>query len=241
MVSRKLFASLAGALLVSAMTAAPGAASTIPITGGDAGEGYAPLASTFAAVNLGAASAFTVQGVTFAASDAHIALSAVTTSNENVASLGASANDLALLALVQSSVGNLGNITVTISGLTIGVVYQLDYFVAYQGAGRTEQFSSVGQTTVVDSLVYPTIGMPGPTFNIQQTLMPSAAGTIVTTISITSPAPDFGTIINGLSVTTGPAGPGPTPTPVPEPGSMILIGSGIAAALARRRSKNARR
>jgi PEP-CTERM motif-containing protein len=236
MVSRKLFASLAGALLVSAITAAPAAATTITITGGDAGEGYAPLASTFAAVNLGAASAFTVQGVTFAASDAHIALSSVTTSNENVASLGASANDLALLAIVQSSVGDLGNITVTISGLTVGLAYQLDYFVAYQGAGRTEQFSSVGQTTVVDSLVYPTIGVPGPTFDIQQTLMPSAAGTIVTTISITSPAPDFGTIINGLSVTTAQAGPGPAP--VPEPGTMILIGTGVTAALARRRSKS---
>jgi hypothetical protein len=226
-------ARLAGALLVGTVLASPAAASTITVTGGDAGEGYAPLGSTFAAVNLGVASAFVVQGVNFAASDPNIVLSPVTTSAENVASLGASPNDLNLLAVVQSSVSDLGPVTVTISGLTVGTLYQLDFFVAYQGAGRTQLYTSVGQTTVMDSLVIPTIGAPGPTFDVRQTLLPSLTGTIVTTISVTDPAPNFGSILNGLSVTTSPSG---VPAVVPEPGSMLLVGTGILA-LARRRSR----
>src|SRR5262249_34581293 len=115
--SSSLFPKLAGALVLSTTLSVPAAASTITVTGGDPGEGYAPLPITFAALNLGSAAVFTVQGVTFGASDPRISLSSVTTSNENVASLGASANDLALLSVVQSSVGNLGPITVTITGL----------------------------------------------------------------------------------------------------------------------------
>jgi PEP-CTERM motif len=227
-------ARLAGALLVGTVLASPAAASTITVTGGDAGEGYAPLGSTFAAVNLSPdATAFVVQGVNFAASDPNIALSSVTSQFDNVASFGASANDVNLLSVVRSSVVNSGPITVSISGLTVGTPYQLDFFVAYQGAGRTFLFTSVGLATVSDSLVYPTIGVPGPTFDVQQTLLPSLTGTIVTTISITNPAPDFGSSLNGLSVTTSPSGGVPV---VPEPGSMLLVGTGIVA-LARRRSR----
>ena len=116
--STRFVATLAGALLVGTVLAPPAAASTITLTGGDAGEGYAPLGTTFAAVNVGAASPFVVQGVNFAVSHPNIAISAVSTTNQNVASLGASADDLNLLSVVQSSVGESGPITVTISGLS---------------------------------------------------------------------------------------------------------------------------
>ena len=229
----KAFIRLAGVCLVSAIVSVPAAASTITVTGGDPGEGYAPLGTTFAAVNLGEALAFTVQGVNFAVSDPRISLSAGAPSNQNVANLGASANDLALQEVIHSSVLNSGPITVTITGLAVGITYQLDYFVAYQGAGRTQQFSSTGLSTVIDSLVYPTIGVPGPTMDVRQLLVPNAAGMIVTTISITDPAADFGSILNALSITTGPVvGPGPV---VPEPASMLLVGTGIVSLLTRRR------
>jgi len=226
----KVLTRLASVCLLSAIVSVPAAASTIPVTGGDPGEGYAPLGTTFAAVNLGEALAFTVQGVTFAASDPRISLSAVGTSAENIVNLGVSPNDVALQNVVHSSVVAVGPITVTITGLTVGVTYQLDYFVGFQGAPRTEQFSSAGLSPVVDSLVYAS-GVPGPVVDVRQLVVPNAAGMIVTTISITNPAPDFGTSINALSITTG-AVAGPV---VPEPASMLLVGTGIAGILARRR------
>ena len=86
----------AGVYFLSAIVSVPAAASTITLSGGDPGEGYAPLGTTFAAVNVGEALAFTVQGVNFAVSDPRISLSAGAPSNQNVANLGASVNDVAL-------------------------------------------------------------------------------------------------------------------------------------------------
>jgi hypothetical protein len=131
---------IAGALLLNLIISACAHAAAITLTGGDSGEGYAPLASTFAALNVGNNSSFTVQGVNFAGTDPNIALSSVTPTTNNVVNLGASANDVSLQSVFASSVFAVpGPITVTISGLTLGQEYQLDFFLGFQGAGRTMQ------------------------------------------------------------------------------------------------------
>lgn len=220
---------LTGAMLGFSAIVAP--AIVIPMTGGDAGEGYAPLNTVFAAVDLGGAGGQAIQGVAFTSSSPSITLSTVTVALDAFASEpfpSTTADDDALFRIGRNSVfNNPGPITLTISGLTIGVDYQIDSFVglATSFLDRIESVTATGFTAVSDSREVTN----GTLFNFSQTLQPNANGQIIMTYAATSgfTSPN----INGISITS-------TTTPVPEP-TAALFGMALAGfcGIARRRSR----
>jgi hypothetical protein len=144
---------VAAALAGLSLFAMSAQASTITLTGGDLGEGYVPLSSTFGALDLGGVGGFIVQGVDFTESDPHIALSPVLSGQAAVFDLGDTANDNRLDAILFTVVSQQpGPFTLTVTGLTVGTSYQFDYFLGLIGGNRTVQFSAAGQTTIVDKV-----------------------------------------------------------------------------------------
>jgi len=228
---------LAAAFIVSTaiFAAAPSATAGIVIlNGGDAGEGYAPLSQFFGAVDFGGLGGMSVQGVAFTASNPNFTLS--TTTNQagiypTAPFTVTTADDSSLLAIARTSVyNNPGPITLTIGGLTVGTLYQVDSFVGLDTtfSGRTESITATGAIVLNDSVAIGT----GSTslFDIRHLLAPDAAGNITMNYAATGfPAPN----INAVSVTS-------VTSAVPEP-TTALFGVALlgAVGMGRRRAKSA--
>jgi hypothetical protein len=205
---------------------APAQASTISMTGGDPGEGYAALSSTFGALDLGGVGGFVVQGVNFTASDPHIALSPVLAGQAVFFDLGDTPNDNSLDSILFTVVFQQpGPITVTVTGLTVGTSYQFDYFLGLIGGNRTVQFSAAGITTIVDTAV---LSGDGAALDVRQLIAPDAAGQVTVTVSAIAGFPS--PIMSALSITSDQA------TPIPEPASFLLLGTAFAGVMLRHRS-----
>ncbi len=200
-------------------------AGLVPVTGGDPGEGYAPLASTFAAVDLAGAGGFTVQGVNFTASDANITLSApFARTTTYIPFASTTANDAALRAIIQTEVFNTAPFTLTISGLALGTLYQVDSFIGENANIATEQVSALGLTAANDSVPLNSLGV---LYDVRHTLQPDVTGKIVLTYSATGGG--VAPFLNGISVTSA------APPVVPEPGTALFGLALLAPALTRRR------
>ena len=205
-------------LLISAQAVQ---ATSIVLTGGDPGEGYAPLPNTFGALTLGGSgSALVVQGVSFAVSDPNIAVASGINTPVALIALGSSVDDDNLESILSQAIfANAGPIVFTVSGLTIGKLYQLDYFIEFLGSPRTYQFSAQGVGgPIIDTLAYGGAATP---IDIRQLVSPDATGTIVVTAS--SIAGFANPLINGFSVT------------VPEPSTALLLAFGLLGLGGRRR------
>ena len=160
----------------------------IILTGGDAGEGFAPLNNTYAAVSLSQNGVGSVQGVAF-----NTNASAVTmTGNPGAAGGGANftqvttddeTDDENLAKVFTHGYYDGSSITATVTGLTAGLVYQLDSFIGVMGSsGRTEYvqvFDGLTPLTAnqqVDLLgASPTLS---PAYDIRQTFTAPAGGTV---------------------------------------------------------------
>ena len=217
-------------LLALTLATATSQASLIPLTGGDPGEGFAPLPFTIAAVNLGSPVGFTVQGVNFAASSPNITFTApfaVETSYNPFAPT--TANDSALRAIGATQIFNVAPFTLTISNLALGTLYQVDSFIGGVTNTATEQVSALGLTPANDVVPLSTAGV---FYDVRQTLQPDATGKIVLTYSASSSVGAFSPFLNGISVTSA------APPAVPEPGTALagVIMAGLCGAMRRRRA-----
>ena len=225
--SRKtsLFAVALSALLVPAFSAS---AVSIPLTGGDAADGYVAPASAVVAYDL-AGSGVTVQGITFVGAPGGGPFSApggitVTTNGstpfgQSVGSpFSGSADDNAMGSLLDTQAyGFFGAVTFTISGLANGV-YRVDQFFYATDSGGAGTFSINGAAAET-----------GPSNNgpyVNEQLVTVTAGSIVISDNNGSAV----VRLNGFAVSQV--------VSVPEPSSIGLLaigGVGILCKASRRR------
>jgi hypothetical protein len=221
----------AAALVIATLFGAPATsnAAVITLSGGDPGEGYAPLSNSVYAYNTGQdiADARTVQNVTFLPfniSQGPVA-GTVTRSGSwggydgfTPPSLGASANDVALANILNKvwfvpGEGFTG--TLTLGGLEAAKQYQVDLFVWSPDANRNTVFTfNGGQTNAF-------VSMAGVPYNVRETVYANGSGEIVVqefadpSLGATgSTGSENAPVLNGFSVT------------VPEPSAVMLLGLG---------------
>jgi hypothetical protein len=218
-------------LAVALAGAASAHASITAITGGDAGEGFAPLPLIYAAVVYGGTPAQTVQGVNFQTSNSNLALSysgTLYTYQTNLFLGGSSADDIAMqnVASYDTYTGT-GLLTLTISGLDPATTYQIDSFSGLQVnfSARTMNVTATGATTVTDVMSGSQKLGDGNFYDYSETLKPNASGIITLTYQTTSGPPSPG--ISGVVISSAAA--------VPEPASGLSLGLGALLLVAQRR------
>jgi len=211
--------------------AASARASITVVTGGDAGEGFAPLPLIYAAAVYGGTPAQTVQGVNFQTSNSNLTLSysgTLYTYQTGLFLTGSSADDIAMRNIASyNTYTATGTLTLTISGLDPATTYQVDSLsgLATNFSARTMNVTATGATTLTDAMSGSQKLGDGNFYDYSQTLKPDAAGTITLTYQITSGPPSPG--ISGVVVSSA-AG-------VPEPASVLCCGLGALLLFARRR------
>jgi len=196
-------------------------ADIIVVTGGDLGEGYAPLPVTFAAIDVGSTTSYTVQGVTFVASDPHLSLTSTDTIGNQPSYITLSptptTDDVNMANLIANmKYGEGADLTLTITGLTVGTTYQLDTISGWQVnySSNVMTSSAAGATTVVDSMSGGQKLGDGKVYDFRQTLQPDGTGKIVITYSSTNGFNDSS--LDAFSITT-----------TPEPSAGLLLGLGL--------------
>jgi hypothetical protein len=217
------------ALGVALACAASAQASINIVTGGDAGEGFAPLPLIYAAVVYGGTPAQTVQGVNFQTSNANMTLSYsgdLYTYQTGLFPAGSSADDVALRSVVSyDTYTGTGTLTLTITGLNPTVTYQIDSLagLATNYASRTMNVTAVGATTVTDNMSGVQKLGDNNLYDYSQTLKPNASGTITVTYQIASGPPSPG--ISGVVISSAPVvAPEPTSTLCCGLGTLLLVG-----------------
>lgn len=224
-----------------------------PLTGGDSGEGFAPLSTVYASLAAYYGNG-TVQGVVF---DTNFnALSFGSTSlHKTTGGSGAyfpivTANDTALDAILSHGAFTYqkfgdGPINLTVSGLTIGTTYQIDSLISNisgdGNGGRTEDVTATGLTVLTGSqyMKTGTTANPGGAYDYRQTLLPDLSGKI--SMSYSSPGSGF-PLLSGFVVSFGapPASAAPEPSQVGMLALTVLGLGGLALKAHKRKSVSAR-
>jgi hypothetical protein len=211
------------ALAVALAAAASADASITIVTGGDAGEGFAPLPLIYAAAVYGGTPAQTVQGVTFQTSNPNLTLSysgSLYTYQTGLYLTGSSADDIAMRNIASyNTYTGTGTLTLTITGLDPATTYQVDSLagLASNFSARVMNVTATGATTVTDAMSGAQTLGDNNLYDYSQTLKPNASGTIIMTYQIANGPPS--PVISGVVVSSAAAS-------VPEPASGLCCGLG---------------
>ncbi len=183
---------------------------------------YTPVSSS--ALNT-AASTLTWQGVAFSATSANVTRAAGapqwfippssdTSSNAGFTNISPSAEDTNLLNLVNAGMAydasnGVDNMSVTITGLTVGSSYRVDNIISLVGiSGRPDQVSYDGATPVAADTI--SSASPNGIYDIYDTVSADSNGEIV--VDFTGPSGPF---YNAVVVSS-----------VPEPAMLGLVALG---------------
>ena len=196
----------------------------IPLTGGDPGQGFAPLLIDVGGVNLGGGPTLTIQGVTFNAGAASAAGGADIGNFSYTGNygFGNSTNDVNMSAMLESFTfayvpnnvpwdGTAGSphATYQFTGLMAGQTYQVDIFTVADANPRYTLTQVVGATTLSTNVL---TGLSPQ--DVKYTMAPDASGNI--TINYGFGGFD-GTytgnsgLVSGIALTASPSAPTVTP------------------------------
>lgn len=235
--SQKTSIALAALIGLSIASAHPAAATVTLLTGGDIGEGFAPLASAYGAVNLNGPT-YTVQNVVFTVSDANFTFSNVypipsSASSGPYVALDGGTNDNNINQVLSTGDSTFNNstssITLTLSNLDKSRAYQVDSLFDTLGGGSiNEGITATGLTTVTDTQ----LATGNNAYDVQQILKPDLTGSIQV---IYSPLPNGYARLSGVSVSS--AAPVPEVSSIFSLGLLLLFGSGSIIAANQRQKK----